>query len=406
MHVPGWHEAIESLEIDDRIQVVGILQEQHPDRALLFMQWKEMDWPLLVDPLNLLEVPYVPITLAIDEHGIVRQVHPPLESPGDLLTTFVDKSYEGGEGPSGSAVAPDLKALRRAASRGTATDWRDYGDALLLWSGDRDLDAAIEAYRRAIETEPGDDATHFHLGVAYRMRFDSERHRPGDFAAAVAAWSRALEIDPNNYIWRRRIQQYGPRLAKPYSFYDWVTKARGEIEARGETPRHLAVEPGGAEFAYPAETFVPTESGSKDPDPEGRIIRDSKRFIRVETVVVPPMVAPGSTVRVHATFTPDPDIKAHWNNEVADLLFWVEESGGWTVEARRHTFPNPPQPVSHEVRKVEFEIRAPVDAAAGSSGISGYALYYVCEDVRGTCLYRRQDVSIPVEIGRPVRLAD
>ncbi len=38
----------------------------------LFMQWKQMDWPILADSLNLIEVTAVPITLAIDEHGIIR----------------------------------------------------------------------------------------------------------------------------------------------------------------------------------------------------------------------------------------------------------------------------------------------------------------------------------------------
>lgn len=52
--------------------MVGIIQEQHPDRCRLFMQWKQMDWPILVDSLNLLEVTAVPITLTIDEHGIIR----------------------------------------------------------------------------------------------------------------------------------------------------------------------------------------------------------------------------------------------------------------------------------------------------------------------------------------------
>jgi hypothetical protein len=37
---------------------------------------------------------------------------------------------------------------------------------------------------------------------------------------AVQYWTMALDMDSNQYIWRRRIQQYGPRLEKPYSFYD------------------------------------------------------------------------------------------------------------------------------------------------------------------------------------------
>ncbi len=33
-------------------------------------------------------------------------------------------------------------------------------------------------------------------------------------------------------------------------------------------------------------------------------------------------------------------------------------------------------------------------AAAGPRTLAGYALYYVREDVNGTCLYRRQDFEI------------
>ena len=60
--------------------------------------------------------------------------------------------------------------------------------------------------------------------------------------------------------------------------------------------------------------------------------------------------------------------------------------------------PNPPETVSNETRTVELEIKAP-DDAAGRYELPGYALYYVCEDVNGICLYRRQDVTLVVEVG-------
>ena len=63
--MPGWHDEIKDLHESGELQVVGIIQEQHPDRCRLFMQWKQMDWPILVDSLNLLEVSAVPITVAI-----------------------------------------------------------------------------------------------------------------------------------------------------------------------------------------------------------------------------------------------------------------------------------------------------------------------------------------------------
>jgi hypothetical protein len=57
--------------------------------------------------------------------------------------------------------------------------------------------------------------------------------------------------------------------------------------------------------------------------------------------------------------------------------------------------------VSQETRRVEFEVAVP-DAAHGAGTLAAYALYYVCEEVNGVCLYRRQDIPIRVEIaGHP-----
>ena len=64
---------------------------------------------------------------------------------------------------------------------------------------------------------------------------------------AVDFWSMALQEDPNQYIYRRRIQQYGARLGKPYPFYDWVESAQAEIRERGETPVDLTVPLTGAD---------------------------------------------------------------------------------------------------------------------------------------------------------------
>ncbi|MEE9217566.1 MAG: hypothetical protein V3U98_00710 [Acidobacteriota bacterium] len=406
MHVPGWHEKTRKWQQEGRLQVLGIIEEQHPERARLFMQWKRMDWPILVDSLNLLRVPYVPITLAIDEHGVIRLDELGLEEVDRLEKEFLDRTFELPAGaPPGSApafggtVRPDLGALGRAASRlQSAAAWREHARALVLWGGTERHDEAIEAYHEAVRLEPGDDATRFRLGVAYRMRHDSERRQSHDFQSAVNAWSEALEIDPNNYIWRRRIQQYGPRLDKPYSFYDWVSEAREEIEARGETPVPLRVEPGGAELAYPAERFASEQGPSEAPDPQGHILRDKKGFIQVETVLVPPAIAPGGSARVHVIFRPNADVKAHWNNEVEDLVFWVDPPAGWRTDRRWLTVPRPQQVVSTETRRVEFELQVPADAAPGTVELSGYALYYVCEDVKGTCLYRRQDLSLQIAV--------
>jgi hypothetical protein len=68
------------------------------------------------------------------------------------------------------------------------------------------------------------------------------------------------------------------------------------------------------------------------------------------------------------------------------------------LNSRDLTFPNPRPPVSQEVRKVEFEAKSSESLSSGLVTIPGYALYYVCEDVNGTCLYRRQDLSLKIRI--------
>ena len=379
--------------------MLGIIQEQHPRRARLFMQWKQMDWPLLVDSLDLLDVGVVPLTVLIDERGIVRALQP----DASTFERFLEEAPEAPTANSAGdlqprhAARPDLGQLEKAARGGSAEAIRRLADALFLWEGDGGLDRAIELYTRALALDIDEGRTAFRLGVVLRRRYDSSRRHDGDFADAVAGWGRALDANPNQYIWRRRIQQYGPRLNKPYPFYDWVARARTEIESRGEVPVELAVEPGGAEVARPARSFTaapPTE----EPDPEGRIDRDEKGLIDVERTVVPARLVPGRAARVHLVLRPDRERKAHWNNEAEDLVVWLDPPAGWTVDSRRLSLPGPPDAVSDETRRLEFEVQSPA-GFSGSVSLPAYALYYVCEGVDGQCLYRRLDISIRLEAG-------
>ena len=177
-----------------------------------------------------------------------------------------------------------------------------------------------------------------------------------------------------------------------------VERARRELATRGETPRAIRVEPGGAEIAHPSDDFTARDGALSSPDPEGRVHRDPGEMVSVEATVVPPAIRAGGIARVHLMLRPNTDALAHWNNEAEDLVFWPEPSAGWHVEDRALRVPRPPAAVSQESRVVEFEIRAPQDASPGRHAIEGYALYYVCEDVNGACLYRRQDVSVPITI--------
>lgn len=379
--------------------MIGIIEEQHPDRARLFMQWKQMNWPILVDSLNLLGVEVIPITLAIDEYGIIRAINP---EPTTIEKTFLNQTYlkPAQVLSQASSRKADLGKLQAATRTGGAESWRAYADGLVLWGGPSRLADAINAYQSALEREPKHASTVFRLGVTFRKRYDSREQRRNDFESAVEHWEKALNLNPNQYIWRRRLQQYGPRLEKPYSFYDWVVTAREEIQDRGQIPVELTVEPGGAEFAQPLKRFEGNSVTRRSPDPDARILRDKEGFIEIESIRVPTTLASGNSARVHVVFRPNSLIKAHWNNEAHDLVFWIDPPQGWEVSDRYLTVPNPKETVSLETRQIEFELSCPEQAPAGIVTVPAYALYYVCEDVGGTCLYRRQDVKIQFEVRR------
>lgn len=372
--------------------MAGIIQEQHPDRCGLFMQWKQMDWPILADSFNRLEVAAVPITLLIDEHGVIRKVR----ARSSDLQSFLDTDYPEPETP--LRPTPSLLEIRRELEGGAIQQNSQAHVASAVsraeWGSLDDLSQAIEQFESWKAGRPQDGWLRFRAGVAWRKRYDSPARRPGDFAKAIENWSDALAIDPNQYIWRRRIQQYGPRLDKPYPFYDWAPTARKEIAARGETPAPLSIEPGGAEFARPLQNAAATPKAPRNPDPGKRIASDDEGFIRIESTLVPSTQGSARASRIHLVFRPNPRLKAHWNNEAEGVIVWLDAPTGWTIDRQILEIPNDKGPVSDKPRKAELELTALPNADKVANLLSGYALYYVCEDIGGACVYRRQDFSI------------
>jgi len=376
-----------------RLRTVGIIEEQYPDRARLFMRWKQMDWPVLVDSLDVLGVSAVPMTLLIDEAGIVRAIQP---KPGDL------ESFLAAEPVTASGHGAATKGPRSGNPNGLAPGTQGHSvtalqaraDALTIWGKPTQLSQAIDIYQQVLRKVPDLGPTHFRLGVAFCKRYESSARHEGDFAAAVQNWRRALDIDPNQYIWRRRIQQFGPRLDKPYPFYDWVARARDAIRARGEVPPRLLVEPRGAEIARPSRTLPANDARDIDPDPHGEVTRDLRGLIRVEITQVASTDPADRAARIHVVFRPNTRLGAHWNREADNLMLWVDPPPGWRVDRRLHTAPTVLTDSSTEARRIEFEVRWKAGTAAGVVSIPAHALYDVCEDVDGTCVYRRQDLTI------------
>jgi hypothetical protein len=399
--VPVWHEGTAKWVKAGKLVLLGVTQEQHADRCRLLAQWKGFDWPILHDPINLLEPMAVPVLTAIDEHGIVRVTKPDLAT---FQAAFVDKAFADDAKDKPDRVGPSLKdgagefaALQaRADKTGTVAAWRELGDALALWGGDKRLDQALAAYTAAVKKDPKDGPAWFRLGVCYRQRSETGQRQSGDFQAAVASWGQALDLDPNRYIWRRRIQQYGPRLDQPYSFYDWVAEAEKDLLARGETPVKLAVRPGAAEIAHPIKTF-PTPKDVPNPDPHGKITRDKDGLVVAEVTVAPAKIRAGQSGQVHVALRLDPKQQAHWNNEAEPLRLWIEPPAGWTASAKLLTVALPREAVSTEERVVNFEVKAPKDAK-GRVLLPVYALYHICDDRGGQCRFLRLDVMVEVNI--------
>lgn len=404
--MPVWHEASKQWVKVGRLAIVGVTHEQHAERCRLFAQWHELDWPILHDPINQIEALAVPILVAIDEHGIVRSTRPRIES---FERDFLDRTFSNDAPPIDDAAGvPDVEQLTaNAQSADTAEAWRELGDVFVLWGGEQRIDAAIDAYRKSVEHAPQDGNALFRLGVCFRQRYESAHRQPGDFQAAVDHWQRALETDPNQYIWRRRIQQYGPRLSKPYPFYDWIRQAKSDILARGETPVVLPVSLTGAEIARPQRDFSASTDKEKSPDADGKTHRDLKNLIEIDVSIVPRRAQPGQPVRAHIAFHPNAAQDAHWNNESDPLLVWIEPPAGWQVSHRLLRAVQPAEPESTETRRLDFEIRAPDDLAADANDedaaqLKAYALYYVCEGREGACLYLRQDIQIGLDRLRSV----
>lgn len=387
--MPVWHEQTKQWVADGRLHVVGLIQEQHPDRCRLLAQWHQFDWPILHDPINVVGATAVPIFIAIDEHGIVRSTRARLD---DFESSFLNQSFSEDASGEPSALTPPIDPDSIPADQ-----LRRKADSLFLWQRESRLDEAISLYRRALQKDPDDGRSRFRLGVCLLHRFENQSRIASDFQAAIESWESALDRRPNQYIWRRRIQQYGPRLAKPYPFYDWVTQAEQEIRKRGDEPIALRVRPSGAEIAAPMKQDSHASHEADSPDPEGRIRRDEQPLIQTSVATVPSRPTAGSTIRLHVTFSPNESRQAHWNNEAEPLRLWIDAPAGVLLEEALVHGTNPPQAESNEVRRLDIEFLIPEDAT-DTIRLDAYALYYVCEEIDGVCQYLRQDIPIEFEV--------
>ena len=402
--------------------MLGVIQEQHAQRCRLFQQWKQLDFPVVQDRINSNGIAVVPVYVGIDEQGVIRKIP---RDPRKLESEFVDVDFSGRE-TEGTAAANRIPLETAAVENwrtknvDSAANQLGLADALITWDGSRDAlieaikiyqkwDEALASGKQAVEpmassgvaaTELFRGQLRFRMGVANRMLFEvGGQTQAKHFVNSIANWEQALAHNPNQYIYRRRIQQYGPRLKKPYSFYDWVAEAREEIQARDEDPVQLLVEPNGAELADRARALV-VEKQAANPDPDAKILTDDGSMVKVHTVVVPTEPKPGDVVAVHVNFQTVGAAK--WNHETEPLKLWVEAdatdpappklSANLVHDLTPYTSAESQQPVS-----ISFELEVPGDATEAIQ-LDGFALFNICDSQTGQCLFRRRDVAIEIPV--------
>jgi len=368
-----WNRDLADLVADGSLRQIGIVLEQHPDRARLFAQWQQMDWPIYADALDLLDLEVVPRSFLLDARGIVVAVNPTEEE----VRGFVDSLASAG----GADPGP---------YQPYGAEFRGAHEFLV-----GNLPAALSAFGEA--AEKADDAgrrsrARFRLGVARMAAAEQPNAEPGLFAAALEDWRAALAANPSQYVWRRRIQQYGPRLDKPYSFYDWVATARAELSARGETPATLHHEPSGAELAVPRRgTAEAAAEALSEPDPARRMPAMPAGTLRVESAVVAG-TQEQPVVRVHLLLTPVAGA-ATWNDEGEATEAWLRAPAGWElVDGPSAKIEGSSESALGDgTRRLEFELRRTSDGAAF---VEGYVLLDLCLGEDGVCMRLRQDFRV------------
>ena len=388
---------------DGKLQLVGIIQEQHAERCRLFAQWKQFDFPILQDSFTEIGLGVVPVAVLLDENGFVQALNPRTRQ----IAKLVGAAPKNGAAPVANEkeATPDHWKSAVQAEPGNLDAIVRYGDALMKSGKQEAIPLAIEAYESARNLMKAKDqagrklkhkigAVDFRMGVAHRRLFDiGNGVNTVEFQLASRFWDQALSANPNQYIWRRRIQQYGPGLAKPYPFYDWVDQAKQEIEKRGEQPITLKVPLTGSEIAGKQRGFKEAGADDVEPDPDAKINLDTELIV-VESTAVPSTAKPKQAVRVYLHWKPK---SGKWNNESTPMQVWLNVSGGKT-NRKLVTLPNAGTAESAESRWVEFEVIH--DGESDEILVEGYGLYNACDKADHACLYLRKGFRIPISVAK------
>jgi len=211
------------------------------------------------------------------------------------------------------------------------------------------------------------------------------------FDLAIRNWENALAIDPNQYIWRRRIQQFGPILEKPYPFYDWVPKARKEILARGETPKTQPIFLTESELASPRQKPGNQAEAAVSPDPSNSLTRDFQN-VDSSISIIPSKPKPGDSFRVFINLSLKNSELVSWNNESLPAQIYIPKSdfSSRPILKMWRQFPN--EAHSDELRIFDFELQMPIKPNEQNT-IECFVVVDLCDKKTGLCFSRRIDLT-------------
>lgn len=354
--MPGWHERAQKFVESGDLQVYGIAPEQYGQRMALFLQWQGLEFPVLMDPLNVLGVKAVPITLLVDESGMIRERNP---SERELLEFLESSSLA----PAKKAITPKLNEATKLAMEALASG----------------KPAAVKAALMALEKKES-ASLKFQAGVLARWLHD-HRQSNDSFQRAIDHWRNALALVPEQYIWRRRIQQYGPRLDKPYPFYSWITTAREDLQKRKIEPLPLAFEPTSSEMATPRHKNEQVDKAKRHPDPENKLPARSS-LLSISCTTIPHTNDPD---RVLLHFNLKPAQGAHWSSDAQDLALWLKSANGdWIFLSDTASALNAKSDTSDEARTLE------VDFSPSEWGGGEFVFYYsICDSKDAVCRFAK-----------------
>jgi hypothetical protein len=255
-----WHRITKPLIDAEKLVVIGVAQEQSPERCRLLLQWLKIDWSVLHDPLNTFEVRKIPLAIAIDEHGYVQD---PNASPSTFEAKFVNQTYPTPKTPAyyERDFMQEPKVTRRIVGEtNLPEDWDQHGTSSILSWRAAWLGEGVAAFTSLTSKQPKSAAAYFRLGVAQLFRGTSKFSEDDDLEAAVKSLKKALALSPRNAVYAQRLAE---AMGKDKSSQaEWIKIAKKEIKARGDKPVDLP------KAGKPAPTSAPAKKPRKKSAPK------------------------------------------------------------------------------------------------------------------------------------------